>query len=258
MPSWGGEMWLVLEPWRLIEAPELGMGYQFARRVVRNQSRSDAGGEHAIVIHSLVALGKHELYRPYFKEKIESVFRNLDRIISLRQFPAFHFSRDEPRAIHPGLEQLEGDIFEIENNANAFLEFMEAPNWMREKYMERRVHESPPYDRSARLADVMYRYSLLRSDPRVGPNGELAPGTYAAPSSDMPFVPTGFSAVGRYALPALLPRCYRFKIAPPDGTAMKVGACQPSFGQAGGGVEIEFTSALPAGSASFDSNIPEF
>jgi hypothetical protein len=120
----------------------------------------------------------------------------------------------------------------------------------------RRIHNPPVGNHFLRVPNES-GYTILRNDPRLGANGEVTSGTYAAPSSDATFVASGFGAVGRYALPALSPRCYNFKIAPPDGAPIKVGACQPNFGQAGGG-EVEFTTALGAGSATFDSKMPEF
>jgi hypothetical protein len=53
---------------------------------------------------------------------------------------------------------------------------------------------------------------------------------YGFPASELNFVPTGFAAVGRYALPDLPPACRRCEI----------GACLPLYGQAGGGVEVMF------------------
>ena len=49
---------------------------------------------------------------------------------------------------------------------------------------------------------VFHRYSAFNPDRRVdSKTGSLPPGTYAAPASEIPFVPTGFVAVGRFALP---------------------------------------------------------
>ena len=49
---------------------------------------------------------------------------------------------------------------------------------------------------------VFHRFSAFNPDRRVDPiTGSFLPGTYAAPESEIPFVPTGFTAVGRFALP---------------------------------------------------------
>src|ERR1700676_2994736 len=46
-----------------------------------------------------------------------------------------------------------------------------------------------------------YRFCAGPRDKRVFPNGNLAPDTYATMYSDFHFVPSGFAAVGRFALP---------------------------------------------------------
>ena len=53
---------------------------------------------------------------------------------------------------------------------------------------------------------VFHRFSAFSPDRRVDTvTGSFIPGTYAAPESEVPFVPTGFVAVGRFALPNNLP-----------------------------------------------------
>src|SRR5258708_34479017 len=48
---------------------------------------------------------------------------------------------------------------------------------------------------------AFHRFSAFNPDRRVDPTtGSFLPGTYAAPESEVPFVPTGFTAVGRFAL----------------------------------------------------------
>jgi len=69
-------------------------------------------------------------------------------------------------------------------------------------------------------------------------------GTYAAPESEVPFVPTGFVAVGRFALPNTLPASFHYLIEAPAGTSVDFGTVAPAFGQAGGGVEAYFASAV--------------
>lgn len=65
-----------------------------------------------------------------------------------------------------------------------------------------------------------------------------AGGLYGFPPSELPFVPTGFSAVGRYALPNVAPAIYRYELRAPAGTKFSAGASVPLYGQAGGGVEL--------------------
>jgi hypothetical protein len=69
---------------------------------------------------------------------------------------------------------------------------------------------------------------------------EVLAGTFGFPASELNFVPTGFAAVGRYALPDLPPACRRYEITPPTGYTLQCGASVPLYGQAGGGVEVMF------------------
>jgi len=92
---------------------------------------------------------------------------------------------------------------------------------------------------------VFHRFSSFNPDRRVDPvTGSFVPGTYAAPESEVPFVPTGFGAVGRFALPNNLPASYHYEIEAPTGTIVDFGTVAPAFGQAGGGVEAYFASAV--------------
>lgn len=68
----------------------------------------------------------------------------------------------------------------------------------------------------------------------------VSAGTYAAPFSERHLVPNGFAAIGRYALPNLLPACTVWEIVPPSGTRLAVGTSVPLYGQAGGGAEVCF------------------
>jgi hypothetical protein len=86
---------------------------------------------------------------------------------------------------------------------------------------------------------MFYRYSAFNPDRRVDPTtGNFLAGTYAAPESEVAFIPTGFAAVGRLALPNLQPASHRYVIEAPPGTAVAFGTVAPAFGQAGGGVEV--------------------
>jgi len=89
-----------------------------------------------------------------------------------------------------------------------------------------------------------HRFSPYYPDRRVDPvTGDFSPGTYACPESEVPFVPTGFSAVGRFALPSPLPASHHYVIEAKSRTSVLFGTVPPAFGQAGGGVEALF----PAG-----------
>jgi hypothetical protein len=100
-------------------------------------------------------------------------------------------------------------------------------------------HLTLPADR------VFYRYSAFNPDRRVDPvTGNFLAGTYAAPESEVAFVPTGFLAVGRFALPNILPASYRYEITAPARIAVDFGTVAPAYGQAGGGVEAYFANAV--------------
>jgi hypothetical protein len=90
--------------------------------------------------------------------------------------------------------------------------------------------------------EVFYRYEQFPTSVRIDQANRkiVKPDTYAAPRSERRFTPTGLSAVARFALPSLLPACWRWKITPVSGTRMYYGASVPLYGQSGGGVEVSF------------------
>ena len=102
------------------------------------------------------------------------------------------------------------------------------------------------------------RFSAFRNDRRVHQDGSLLPGTYVTSERDAGCTPSGFAAVGRYALPNPMPAINRFDIAIPKGTSGLVGTVAPAFGQAGGGVEIELTNGTPPGSVTGPTTILEY
>jgi hypothetical protein len=94
------------------------------------------------------------------------------------------------------------------------------------------------------LADtIIYRWEAFpasrRIDRIVNPP-TIASGTYAAPASEAFFAQTGFAALARFALPNLLPACFRYELQPLVGTSLECGASVPLYGQSGGGVEVMF------------------
>lgn len=93
--------------------------------------------------------------------------------------------------------------------------------------------------------DVFYRWEPWPTSRRIDQKtGRVAAGTFTAPMSELQFMPTGFSAVARLALPGLLPACYRWELRPPSFTHTRCGACVPMFGQSGGGVEVAFQNGF--------------
>ncbi|MGB0911826.1 MAG: hypothetical protein ACPGYT_15815 [Nitrospirales bacterium] len=86
-----------------------------------------------------------------------------------------------------------------------------------------------------------HRYSPFNPDKRINPSsGDFLPGTYGCPDSEVPFVPTGFAAVGRFALPGGLSASNHYEIEAVAGTDVWFGTVAPAYGQAGGGVEAYF------------------
>lgn len=89
--------------------------------------------------------------------------------------------------------------------------------------------------------EVFYRWESWPDSRRVLQDQKwIKPQTCAAPQSEVQFVPTGFGAVGRFALPSFFPHVFRWEIQPAAGTKIFCGAVVPMFGQSGGGVEVYF------------------
>src|SRR2546421_104541 len=63
-------------------------------------------------------------------------------------------------------------------------------------------------------------------------------GPSARPVRALPLAPSGFAAVGRYALPNVEPAMYVYEIEPRPETRIEFGTVAPAYGQAGGGVEV--------------------
>jgi hypothetical protein len=107
------------------------------------------------------------------------------------------------------------------------------------------IHGHLPFTGITQTGDVFYRCEHWATSRRVrlGTNDILS-NTYGFPASELPFVPTGFAAVGRYALPDLPPACRLYEISPPLNYSLQCGACVPLYGQAGGGVEVMFPKAF--------------
>lgn len=98
-----------------------------------------------------------------------------------------------------------------------------------------------PFEASSGAEDVYYRYEPFPISRRIDQaKGTVTPGTYAAPASELPFMPTGLAAVARCALPSLFPARWRWELQPEAGTTILCGASVPLYGQSGGGVEVMF------------------
>lgn len=103
------------------------------------------------------------------------------------------------------------------------------------------VYGHLPFHTATGPEDVYYRYESFPTSRRINQGGgTIAPGTYAAPASELFFMPTGLSAVARQALPSLMPASWRWELQPVAGTPIRYGASVPLYGQSGGGVEVRF------------------
>jgi len=92
---------------------------------------------------------------------------------------------------------------------------------------------------STKGIQAYFRMSAFKNDRRIGSAGDFLPGTYATTFNDIRLIPSGYAAVGRYALPNPNSAKYMFSLVTKTAPAY-VGTAVPNFGQAGGGVEVYF------------------
>lgn len=98
-----------------------------------------------------------------------------------------------------------------------------------------------PFSTISEDREVFYRWEAFPSSLRVlQATNTVVPWTFASPSAEVPFNPTGFAAVARAALPSFFPAVFRWEIQPRAGTPLLCGAVVPMYGQSGGGVEVCF------------------
>ena len=103
------------------------------------------------------------------------------------------------------------------------------------------VYGHLPFHGLTAADDAFYRWEPWPISKRIDQRRRaVVPGTFTAPASEIPFMPTGFSVVARLALPGLIPACFRWELRPPKMTAMRCGASVQMYGQSGGGVEVVF------------------
>jgi hypothetical protein len=107
-----------------------------------------------------------------------------------------------------------------------------------------------PFHGIASGNDRFYRYECYPTSRRIV-GKTVAGGTFAVPELDAHFINSGLGAVARYALPSLLPACWKHELIPPSSTLVHYGASVPLYGQSGGGVEVFFPNGFTAA-----ANIP--
>jgi len=99
-----------------------------------------------------------------------------------------------------------------------------------------------PFETQTPPDGVYYRFEAFPISRRIDQaSRSVSPGTYVSPASELPFMPTGFAAVARNALPLPYPACFRWELQP-EPTTVRCGAVLPNFGQSGGGVEVCFVT----------------
>lgn len=98
-----------------------------------------------------------------------------------------------------------------------------------------------PFAKRTQANEIYYRCEPWPKSVRIQQNiKRILAHTFACPGSEVPFLTSGFATVGRYALPNLMPHCYRWELQPVAGAMLDCGASVPLYGQAGGGVEVRF------------------
>lgn len=229
-------LYLVSHPSKFDDWPELAMGIHFAERI-ENQARSNNTNDDDgsfIVFNSVLAIPVSELWqadRALAPRDLEKVLNGSDKAAKVAVAPCDSIER-LLRVLHPNY-------------------------WIRRRFESHgRVHGSPPFLGSTRTGDCYVRFSAFSNDRRVTIMGGLLPGTYATSGRDAAMVATALSAVGHYALPSIVPPCFRYEIAPPALTELKYGTVAPAYGQSGGGTEIEFFRGVADGACSGPLMIP--
>jgi hypothetical protein len=92
---------------------------------------------------------------------------------------------------------------------------------------------------SAARPYAYFRFCATPRDKRVTVGGDFLPGTFATTLTDFVTVPSGYAAVGRYAMPNPASARFVSSIVTFDRPT-RIGTATPNFGQAGGGVEVVF------------------
>ncbi len=203
----------------LLALPETGAGFQLISARLRNSRRD------FLVLNADRALELSDI--PELIDPRSLILINLWISEALNSSPLFILS--------PSLSEIEllttrvHDLFGAANSFSSSVALAPASSLVKSTVLShpRRFH----------------RFSAFHPDKRVDPTtGDFSSGTYACPDSELPFVPTGFAAVGRFALPSPLPASNHYVIEAAIGTPVQFGTVGPAFGQSGGGVEALFTA----------------
>ena len=208
---------------QLVDLPETGMGFQFieARIMGSYKNLLVLNAEHAF---DLSAIEFSPGVSPY------EIMRNGLRVLEeMRRTESTMFSAPAPS----DFKLLNCRVSVTGNNVSGGI----APV----------IVQSSTLVKKEKLASnrKFFRFSAYNPDRRVDLiTGDFAAGTYATTDNDEPFVPSGFAAVGRYALPNNSPASYKYTIIAPAGEDVEYGTVAPAFGQSGGGVEALFNKKV--------------
>ncbi len=231
----------------LLQAPESGMGYQIAvvhndRYLILNAVLAvplvgprvyllhEAPERVTIASRARILLEGDKLHLADWRDSATD-WLSPDGYGSLNRMAEAWMGEEDPMAAIAKLPTLEGLLEKVETHGS--------------------------YLAPSRPGELFVRYSAFPDDRRINPDGSAKLGTYVTTDLDAKLVPSGLSAVGRYALPFPAPAVHRFLFSPPPGTTLRCGTVAPDFGRAGGGVEVLFDSALPPGTAHGPHPIPE-
>ena len=208
---------------RLIGLPETGMGYQIL----------SSNGARWIVANASIAIRFTALESGFFTEA---------------NYDALSGDPDEGRAAQLPPANIPGDFKILSGVEDDPIPF--SPLY------RNLANPVPPSDQAIPADSTFsyYRFSAYSKDWRVTAYG-FVPGTYATTYSDLHFVPSGFAAVGRYALPNPASARFVFQIVTVTRPTL-MGTAVPNYGQAGGGVEVFFQNgAINAPGFSFPINV---
>jgi len=210
----------------LINKPESGLGYQ----VIRYNNKV------FIVFNAIIAITLEKLQTQKFSSEEYALLSGNDP--------------DEKACAN--LEKLSLDN---EREVEFFSQFgqSEQPDTFGLSFLKT-VVEPPEAAIPSNTPQSYYRYSAYSNDRRVDEHGNFKKGSYATTYADMHFVPSGFAAVGRYALPNPASAQYVFQIVTKDRPDL-IGTATPNFGQAGGGVEVFFSQGASNDGGCFSINV---
>lgn len=125
-----------------------------------------------------------------------------------------------------------------------------------EPHLIRSIAEHDSYNAVSNPGEIFVRYSAFHNDRRVLHDGTILAGTYVTTQNDSQFVTSGLSAVGRYALPNLVPALHKFVFQPAQ-LPIKCGTCMSKFGLSGGGVEVQFLAQTKPNSVNYQTVIAD-